>query len=174
MAKIAVGSTNPVKIEAVKDVFSSVLGGDINVVGLSVPSGVPDQPIGDETLVGAINRAKLAKEKEQADYGVGIEGGIAKFHTKWYSFGITAIYDGKHISTGISGWYELPEWVIDEINKGKELGHVMDELLNEKVVKRRFGAVAVFTNNLVDRKELYMHGIKIALGSLLKRELYGD
>lgn len=46
--------------------------------GISVPSGVQDQPMNDSTsLTGALNRDNNAMAKIQhTDYWVGIEGGI--------------------------------------------------------------------------------------------------
>ncbi|MCL4159787.1 UNVERIFIED_CONTAM: hypothetical protein GTU68_012718, partial [Idotea baltica] len=50
------------------------------VAGISVPSGVSDQPMSDqETLQGALNRAEAAQIAiPEADYWVGMEGGIAE------------------------------------------------------------------------------------------------
>ncbi len=171
--KLAVGSTNPVKINAVKEVFSSVYN-DFDLISLSVPSGVPDQPFGEETVVGAVNRAIAAKKAANADIGIGIEGGIHKFYDRWYSFGVSVVYDGE-IHTGISGWYELPNWVVDKIiSNNLELGTVMDMFLNEKDVKRKFGAVSVFSSGLVDRKSLYIHGLTLAVGKWKSKHLFGD
>ena len=49
---------------------------DIEVSSIDVDSGVPDQPFGlDETIKGAINRAKNAFSDE-FDLSVGIESGL--------------------------------------------------------------------------------------------------
>ena len=52
--RIAVGTTNPCKIDAVKKAIKQSIGNntasttvDIHVEGFSVESGVPDQPFGD-------------------------------------------------------------------------------------------------------------------------------
>ncbi len=56
---IYVGSKNPVKINAALNTLSDALEHDFDAEGLSVPSGVPDQPMNeDETRLGAINRIK--------------------------------------------------------------------------------------------------------------------
>lgn len=61
--KIAVGSTNPVKINAVITAASETWP-DVLVKGFDVSSGVDDQPRSDkETMTGAINRAKGALEE---------------------------------------------------------------------------------------------------------------
>ncbi|KKS04790.1 MAG: putative non-canonical purine NTP phosphatase [Candidatus Curtissbacteria bacterium GW2011_GWA2_41_24] len=81
--KIAVGSTNPVKIEAAKRAFGKVWPKKkLEIVGIEVPSGVSQQPMTDkEAVKGARNRAKVAIKSARADFGVGLEGGLQKF---WY------------------------------------------------------------------------------------------
>ncbi|RLG70112.1 MAG: inosine/xanthosine triphosphatase, partial [Candidatus Iainarchaeum archaeon] len=66
---IAVGTTNPVKIEAVRSAIQK-LWHNAKVQGIYAESGVSYQPKGDEEAIrGAINRAKSALEKLDADFG---------------------------------------------------------------------------------------------------------
>ena len=83
--KIAVGSTNPTKINAARIAFEKVFPNEsIDVVGVKVSSGIPDQPVGDpQTIQGSINRAKRALKESNADFGVGQEGGMNKIGTRW-------------------------------------------------------------------------------------------
>jgi len=76
--KITVGSENKIKIDAVKTGFEKAGFTDITVVGINVPSGVPEQPYGEaETCTGARNRARKTLEHfTDADIIVGIESGI--------------------------------------------------------------------------------------------------
>ncbi len=57
--KVAVGSMNPVKIEAVKLAFKKVFPKkQLEIVGVEVDSGVSVQPMNDrESIKGAKNRA---------------------------------------------------------------------------------------------------------------------
>ena len=57
--RILVGSANPVKIAAVRDVFEPYFPG-AEVEGIATPSGVPAQPVGEDTFTGAENRARGA------------------------------------------------------------------------------------------------------------------
>ena len=77
---IAVGSLNPVKLAAVKEAFSIVWPDTVwDVIGVEVISGVSAQPMSDiESIKGAINRAKISITELEADYGVGLEGGLQK------------------------------------------------------------------------------------------------
>ena len=76
---IAVGSKNPTKIRPVRKIFKKYFE-DIIINSYEVSSGVSDQPLSEnETYEGALNRAKeVLKLDLDADYGVGIEGGIIK------------------------------------------------------------------------------------------------
>ncbi len=71
MSKVLVGSQNPVKVEAVREAFACYFG-PVEVVGLSVESGVPAQPVNDDTLAGAKNRA-LALRHINTTQGLGAD-----------------------------------------------------------------------------------------------------
>src|SRR5256885_14898672 len=71
--QVFVGSGNPVKIGAVKDVFKSLLL-PARVGGRRVKAEVSDQPFDQEALHGAMSRAKAAIG--EGDFGVGIEAGL--------------------------------------------------------------------------------------------------
>ncbi len=64
------------KINAVKKAFS-FFNEEVEVKGVRVPSGVSKQPIGEETIKGAMNRAKNSlKVIPDAEFGIGIEAGL--------------------------------------------------------------------------------------------------
>ncbi|GAX90221.1 DUF84 family protein [Effusibacillus lacus] len=68
MLRVAVGSSNPAKVKAVQAAFEA-LGHQVHVVGFDVESGVSAQPFSDEeTVEGALNRAKAAIHM-QSDQG---------------------------------------------------------------------------------------------------------
>ena len=103
--RVVVSSTNPVKVpehlalrslqltpprppsprcqvESTRRAFCRTFpASDIHMISLSVPSGVPDQPMGDaQTRQGALNRACNARDSAAArgdavDFCVGLEGG---------------------------------------------------------------------------------------------------
>lgn len=175
--KILVGSNNPVKIEAVNEAFKKYFD-NIETIGFDVDSNVPNQPFNDETFFGAENRTfELKKINEQqnldADYFVGIEGGISNNFNRWFAYGVVCIMnlDGKK-GFGTSAHFELPEKVIKEIKEGKELGHVMDEIQNIQNTKQKKGAIGYFTNGKMTRKDLYIPGIITALIPFLHKEHY--
>ena len=129
--KILVGSKNPVKISSVEEAFANYFN-DIEVIGVDVESDVAHQPFGDETFVGALNRANALKkindeEKLKADLFVGIEGGVIFQFEKWFAFGCMCLTDKEgNIGFGLSPQFELPSLVVEKLQQGIELGDVMD------------------------------------------------
>ena len=76
--RIIVASKNPVKIASASEGFMRMFPEEtFEFVGVSVPSGVSDQPMSnEETLTGAMQRAENAsKDTPDADFWVGLEGG---------------------------------------------------------------------------------------------------
>ena len=166
--KILVGSKNPVKIDAVRDAFHKYFD-EIEVIGYEVDSGVPHQPVNDETFAGAKNRAvELQKINSQnsltADFFVGIEGGITKIFDRWFALGLMCIInkDGL-VGFGTSPLFELPAFVINKLLNGTELGDIIDNLMSDDNTKQKGGAISYFTNGIMNRKELYTHGLIAAL-----------
>lgn len=71
--RVAIGSKNPAKINAVKNVFKD------EIISVDAESGVSEQPMSDEeTIKGAINRAIQAAELGEAEIGIGLEGASSK------------------------------------------------------------------------------------------------
>jgi len=175
MIKVVVGSTNPIKIKAVENVFKKVFK-DVKVQSIEVDSGVSHTPSTWEEIVqGAINRAKNALQEIVADFGVGLEGGYEK--TKFGAFltGAVAIIDkdGK-LGLGKSGEILLPKKVVEKLEQGQELGDIMDELQGVENTKQKWGAVGFFTKNYSNRQESFEFAVLYALARFLKEELYEE
>jgi inosine/xanthosine triphosphatase len=175
--KILVGSKNPVKVASVEEALSNYFE-NIVVEGIDVDSGVADQPINNDTYIGAKNRAQKLRslnetKKLAADLFIGIEGGIAKQFGKWFAFGCMCIIDNENnIGFGSSPQFELPDPVVKKILEGMELGDVMDEIMNEQNTKQKGGAIGYFTNGVMNRKELYIEGLKVAIIPFLHKEMF--
>jgi inosine/xanthosine triphosphatase len=169
VSRVAVGSTNPVKVGAARSVMAK-LAMDIEVTGVSVPSGVPDQPWGDdETIRGAVARARAARESLDADIGIGIEGGVvaaADGSVRSCAWVAAAARDGRE---GIGGSlaFTLPDHVAALVRDGMELGHAMDTVGGTHNVKQGVGAVGVLTHGLVTRQQAYEVLVAYALVPLM-------
>jgi inosine/xanthosine triphosphatase len=172
---VIVGSTNPVKVSAVRAVLARI-GSGAQVEGISVPSGVSDQPEGDEeTIRGAMQRAKAALERSGADLGIGIEGGVVEEHghMRTCAWAAVASRDGR-IGVGGSLAMSLPDRVATLVRDGVELGLAMDRITGGHDTKRGTGAVGILTGGLVDRQRAYETLVTYALARFLSPTYYGD
>lgn len=173
--RVAVGSENPVKINAVKHAFELVWPKNKwEVVGISVGSGVTDQPMSDEESIrGATNRAKRSIKVVKADFGVGLEGGIHKIGKKWFDCGWIAVVDKKgRMGIGSSARMETPQIMIKMVKKGMELGDVGDKLFNRKNSKQAEGHFGLMTNGVVTRKDGYTQAVVFALSRFIQYKVF--
>ena len=176
-AKVLIGSENSVKIESARKSFSRFFN-PVEIQGLPADSGVSAQPINEETFTGAKNRAGHVKRinDEQglnANFFVGIEGGILQLYNKWFQFSVIHILDQQHReSFGTTGLYELPNWIVEKLLAGSELGHIIDELAQDSNTKEKQSTIGFLTNGEVDRLENNTRAITFALVPFLQENLY--
>lgn len=175
---VAVGSTNPVKLGAVKAGFQSVFPDDAFVfISLEAASGVSIQPIGDaETRQGAENRAREARTKHpEADFWVGVEGGIETLSGTpdfMLTFAWVVVHSRFGRGQARSAAFALPESVAALVRGGMELGDADDKLFGTKDSKRAVGAVGLLTGNIITRETLYTPAVQLALIPFIRPELY--
>lgn len=172
--KIAVASCNPVKIGAVQDAFLTCFSGVDGVEGFSVPSGVPDQPIGDEmTRQGAENRVhELKTNYPSYDCFVGIEGGIMERNGQIEAFAWVIIHSATQAGEARTASFCLPSPVVKLLKQGYELGDANDQVFKEHNSKQKGGAVGLLTRNKVDRRQLYSQAVILALVPFMNENLY--
>ena len=171
--KIAIGTDNPVKIRAVRNVLRRVYP-EAQVVSLKVLSHIARQPKGDrQTRRGAANRAHAVRLATRADWGVGIEAGIVENEFGMMTCAWCVIEDkAGRIGVGGSTNMLLPGEVAERIRNGAELGQAMDELTGIRNVKRKMGAIGVFTRGLSDRQRAYEFIVKLAVARFLWKSKY--
>lgn len=165
--KIITASTNPVKIAAALAGFQAAFPAEsCTAHGLSVPSGVSDQPMTDaETLAGATNRAGNARAAApDADFWAGIEGGIEEEFGQMWAFAWVVVCDqaGK-IGRARTSAFALPEEIAALVRQGVELGVADDRVFGRSNSKQANGAVGILTNDLIDRARYYEHAVVLAL-----------
>ncbi|UFT98142.1 DUF84 family protein [Radiobacillus kanasensis] len=159
--KIFVGSKNPAKLLAVESVFT-----ESTILPLDVPSLVSAQPLSDkETLEGAINRAKACAAKEAGALGIGLEGGVMDFLDKLYICNWGALVDESgELYVAAGARFPLPQEFRQPLQDGKELGDIMDEYVNRKNIRKKEGAVGIFTDGQITRDQMFSHVIQILKG----------
>lgn len=171
--RVRVGSTNPVKINAVKNVFEKVLPVELTVEGVEVHTGVPRQPFGAQAFRGALNRALAAVKG--VDFGVGIEAGLV------YSPEMDDFYDVQYCvvadSTGLASaghgpGFQYPRYVVEEVLRGKEVGEVMSRITGVEELGRKQGAIGHLSKGILDREGLTEQAVLMALIPRVNAEEY--
>jgi len=178
--KIAVGSKNPVKVQATKNILEKIfseqnIDGNIEIIPKNVDSEVSDQPVGmEQTIEGAVNRAKNAFS-EDVTLSVGIESGLMETPqtiTGFIDLQWCAVHDGEKTTLGVSAGFEYPPHVIKEVLQGREVGHVMDQLTGIDELGKKTGAVSYLSNGLLDRLGNTEQCVLMAMIPLINNELY--
>ncbi len=168
--KLVVASTNPVKIKASTQGFLQVFSITPEIVSLEANSGVSDQPHTDEqTRLGAANRVTFAQSQvPQADYWIGIEGGVDQTpEVGLVSFAWIAIANKKDLVFSRTASITLPPKVVTLIHQGLELGDAMDRVHDRHNSKQQEGAIGILTSGKITRQELYQPSVVIALSQLI-------
>ncbi|WP_110927258.1 DUF84 family protein [Bacillus massiliglaciei] len=161
--KVAVGSFNPAKVQAVQQAFEPY---NAEIIKLNVPSGVSDQPFSDdETIEGALNRARQCLLESDCEFGVGLEGGVAEgkqglFICNWGA--LAARGGGSFIAGGAR--ILLPPEIADRLRAGGELGPIMDQYTQKAGIRKKEGAIGVFTNEKMTRSDMFLQITKMLLG----------
>ncbi len=175
--KICVGSENPSKINAVHDIlYDYKIFKTAEVIGVSVKSGVSDQPMTlNETVDGAINRAKNAFKG--CDFSIGLESGLMTVvgtKSGFMNMTVCAIFNGKNIALGLSAPYEIPYKIIKLIKSGMELQDAVREagFTNEDKIGSTGGIISVFSDGLIYRKDFSTQAIRNAMIHLQHPEIF--
>ena len=172
--KVVVGSLNPVKLNATKNILEKIYG-KINISSKYVDSGVPDQPFGlDETIKGAVSRAKNSYSID-VDLSVGIESGLMKTPntlTGYIDLQWCAIFDGKNVTLGVSSGFEYPPEVVKEVLSGVEVGDVMDRITVVDNLGMKKGAVSHLSRDMLNRTENTEQCVLTAMIPRMNKNIY--
>ncbi|KAG2381742.1 hypothetical protein C9374_006126 [Naegleria lovaniensis] len=196
--RVVVASTNPVKVNCVKEAFSKVFTPTRNdhtddsplvFISMSVPSEVSDQPQTiSETLKGATNRAHNARKEfmkrenlssddlyHQLIYFVGIEGGIEdEGNYQVVSCACCVVIESisGYVSHAKTSSFYLPPEIVRLLRQGMELGHANDLVFNKTNSKHETGAVGLLSREIVTRSSYYEQALILALIPFMNREMY--
>lgn len=173
IARAAVGSTNPAKLEAVHRAMARLAPG-CTVEGVAVPTGVSDQPVGDEeTRAGAMRRAQAALEATGADVAFGLEGGVIfEGDAPWLVSWVAALArdGGRGEACGLR--MPLPSRATERLRAGVELGTIIDDLFSVTASKQHAGAIGLLTEGFVSRTDAFADLVAMACAPLLRPDLY--
>lgn len=167
--RVVIGTKNKAKTGAVTKVMSQHFP-QVTFEFIDVASGVSEQPMSnEETRQGAINRAKASVlAVEGAACGFGLEGGVYEIDGQMYccNWGAMALPTGEVYSCAGAS-FVLPEVVASRVRAGEELGPVMDDFTKTADIRHHAGAIGIFTNGLIDRKEMFEHITTLLVGQYM-------
>lgn len=190
--RIAIGSTRPPKIEAVKEawsVFSSCLlaGPDdaVDFSGYDVQSNRSEMPLNAQELMeGARSRAEtlilqLKREKAEADFYIGLEGGFNVVSGKGprphvFLESWAYVSDGFQGFFGHGGGITVPVRLSQPvIERGIELGIAIDRFCNESDVRSKQGTWGILTRDIISRRHSFVIALIAAFAPFYNTEAYG-
>ena len=173
--RVVVASANPVKLRAVSLGFQRMFPEqEFQVEQLVGVQGNSRQPRGDqETLQNACDRAeRAARMVPQADFWVGVEGGIEEQDLQMAAFAWIVVKTQDRAGKGRTGTFYLPQAVADLVRQGKELGEADDIVFGRSNSKQANGAIGILTGDVVDRAQLYEQAVILALIPFKNPQLY--
>ncbi len=168
--RVKVGSTNNVKVEAVREILRDYPHlAHAEVETCETDSGVSAQPKSlEETIEGAINRAKQAFKN--CDLSVGLESGlmsVPKSRTGHMDVCACAIYDGREFYFGLSSAWEFRDRAIIDsmLGGGLDMSEAINRagLTTNPKIGEEEGAIGILTKGRLTRKEYTKQAIRMAL-----------
>ncbi len=160
---IAIGSTNPIKVQAVKNAIAN---DEIKIISTHASSEVSLQPLSDEeTLQGAINRAKDCLEKSEAQLAIGLEAGVVFLNDHVFLCHWGAIID-RHQNIYFTNGpiILLPDSYKEALLGGQILEDIMYGSTGIQNLGSKKGAIGVFTQDRLNREQVLTQIVKVLLG----------
>lgn len=172
---ICVGSGNPMKVNAVRDVFKRLYKSRRIIIKSHKISTEKEEPINDEILLFAVKRAKEALGTTSSHWGIGIEAGLAwnKRIKGYIDVQYCAIIDrGNRVTIGHGPGFLYPK-EIQKRSINSCVGEVMEKITGIKNLGMKGGAIGYLSKGLMSRKKLTESAV---IAALLPRisNLYAD
>lgn len=172
--RLAIGSANPVKVKAVKQICD-LLYDKVDYIFREVHSGVAEQPRGvDETVAGATLRAREALG-EDMDMGIGIEAGLvpSPLEGQWLDVQYCAVVDRTgRVTLGHGPGFAYPTRVMESVDAGHTVGQAMTSLTGIQDIGRKGGAIGYLSMGVLERQGLTEQAVLAAFIPRLRQELY--
>lgn len=121
--KVAIATASTEKNAGVKEAFLRFFGikeTEFEFYSRSIESGVPEQPFGDETYQGALNRVNGARKVfPEMDYYISCEAGIENAFGQYFNVQVVCIFETKSQTYfwGKSSGWQIPSKDIEIIRK---------------------------------------------------------
>lgn len=157
--RVLIASKNAGKIEGAKRTFERYFE-NVEIEGIGVESGVGDEPVNGDIMIGVKNRIKNLKEYAMknnihADYFLAIESGITNSLGFWMITNICAIEDSNgKISFGTSPSFPVPDRYVKDIID-TDLNTVIGNIYYKDDERHNGGGtIKLLTHDVVSRIDL--------------------
>ncbi|MFA6512013.1 MAG: inosine/xanthosine triphosphatase [Patescibacteria group bacterium] len=175
MKTVIITSMNPVKLQAVEQGFQRMFPGEeFLFAGVKVPSGVSDQPMGDDEMLKGARQRIIAAQRTNpdAEYYVGLEGGAFEESGKLGTCAWVVVRGGTQEGMARTIGFMLPGRVAELVRGGMELGDADDIVFGKSNSKQQNGAIGLLTHDVLSRTSEYASGVIMALVPFKNPELY--
>lgn len=174
---VAVGSANPVKVEAVRREVGAILNlGKVQSHGHAVASGVPEQPRDDEVMRGARARARLAAAADPScDYAVGVEAGLLRLPGEAGHVEVQACVVVDRDGWETQGWgpgFHYPPFVTERALRGEMVSSILGPVAKDPRIGSTTGAIGYLSDGRLDRTALTQQAVLMAFVPRIRRDLY--
>lgn len=172
MKSFVVGSTNPVKVSAVQAIIATLPAfAGASAVGISVPSGVADQPTSlQETYQGAEYRAKEAmKGHPGATWAIGLEDGMYPCPVdpeRYLNVCVACVLGAEKKNFGSSSSFMYPKNVVQRVlQDGMDVSQALraEGLTTDSNVGADIGAIGLLSGGRLVRKDYTQQAVTAAL-----------
>jgi|GEM_PF-4721683 inosine/xanthosine triphosphatase len=175
MVTVAVGSTNDDKLEAMSQLFSEYFE-EVNVNRFNIRLDTEDNLFHEKAFFGAEHRAKevtkLTKRDLKTEFCVGIEGGPMKLFGRWFQVDyVYMIKEDRRSAFGIAPSFELPQAIVEEMQKGTPLKNIVDRVSSTNNGSS-FGVLNYLSEGRVNYVDQLIQGGRMALVPLLNEKIF--
>ena len=174
--KVAVATDNRVKVEAVRNISTQIFG-LVDVVEVPTSPEAPSQPLGDRTIEGSVERARLAMGQTEADFGVGVEAGLFWVEPlkKHLDVQYCTVVDSEGRTTyGHGPGFEYPPVVTKAALSGQPVGEIMSRISGIDKIGHRMGSIGYLSGGVIDRVSLTELSVLMALIPRIRSDLYRE
>lgn len=175
--KALIATKNPSKIEGTRKALARYFG-NVEIEGIAVETGVPDQPVNNQIYEGAKNRLdnliKYANEnKLTADLYLSCESGVHDVFGAWENTNMVLIRDNEGLeSMALSPSFPIPDKFIDEVIK-TDLNKVICKLFDtDEDNHNKGGAIQKLTHDEMTRAEMTEISVLMALTRYINGDLW--
>lgn len=174
--RVAIGSANPVKVAGIGAELGRILKAKTEVKPFDVGSGVPEQPRGAQTLKGARNRARRARDAwPECDYAVGVEAGLMRYPEEKMHLEAQACVVIDRNGWETHGWgpgFQYPAWITERALRGEMVSKILGPIAQDTRIGSTTGAIGYLTEGRFDRAQLTQMAVLMAFLPRFKRDLY--